>query len=400
VYGDLNDTPLIQAFLFKYRTFVSSVQLFEILMDMNNPPKELPIKYSNFDARKKVIMFLNIWLSNFFFQDFDQKDMYSRVVDFVNDVVKAGQSPDANLIKLALISANRDRIQKRLERRKRLFPVLRQGSTETITRTGATPSMTQSINMWKPDIGSKFLEFSLQTVAEYLTYAEHSLFRQVSLSELASLGWTDTKNSKKLSPNIILSKNKFNEISQWVSTEIVTGSNPKQRALMIERFVALADKCIEMRNYNTSMEILAGINRAFVNRLKKSWNLVSSATEETLQRMNELMDPKHNFRNYREALRKAPKPCLPYLGIYLRDVVFTEEGNKDKVGEFVNFEKIQILGKIYKELLSFQKHKYPQCEDETISSFFKQLCSMPDEVLHQQSRDLEPSLATISNNVV
>jgi len=299
---------------------------------------------------------------------------------------KSGQIADANAIKLAILKVNKERVTKRIEKRKKVHPATRVSSSENIISRTPQPSVPTPL-----DIGNRFLEFNLTSVAEHLTYVDHSLFQQVGLGELATLGWTDPKLSKKLSPNIIISTQKFNTLSQWVSTEIVTGSNPKQRAIMIERFVALAQKCVELRNFHTSMEILAGINRGFVDRLKKSWSHVSSSTKETLQSLNELMDPKHNFRNYREALKKSTKPCLPYFGIYLRDIIFTEEGNKDKLGEFVNFEKIQMLGKIYKEILSFQQLKYPACEDESISSFFKQLCVMPDEVLHVQSRELEPS---------
>jgi son of sevenless-like protein len=391
LYGDLTDTPLIQAFLFKYRTFLSAPALFGMLMDIcdnNNPPKEMTIKYSNLDTRRKVATFVTIWVSNFFLKDFDNRDLYLRVLEFLDKLLASGQVEESNTLKLAILKVNKERITKRVEKRKKQYPSVRVPSADSITSKSSIPASLPA----PLDIGNKFLEFKLDSVAEHLTYVDHMLFQQVQLSELASIAWTDPKLSKKLAPNIIMSTQKFNTLSQWVSTEIVTGSNPKQRALMIERFVTLAQKCVEMRNFHTSMEILAGINRGFVDRLKKSWNHVSSSTLDTLQSLNDLMDPKHNFKNYREALRKAAKPCLPYFGIYLRDIIFTEEGNKDKLpGDWVNFEKIQMLGKIYKEILTFQHNKYPMCEDDEISQFFKQLCVMPDEVLHAQSRQLEPS---------
>jgi len=181
-------------------------------------------------------------------------------------------------------------------------------------------------------------------------------------------------------------------VSQWVSTEIVNSGSLKQRALAIERFIQLGQRFVELKNFNALMEMLAGLNRGSVQRLKKTWSAVSSSALDTFAELNTLMDPKHNFKNYREMVKKSLSGpyCLPYIGMYLRDITFIEDGNQDKTGDLVNLEKIQLLGKLYKEVLQLQKGRYPFVEDE-LQSYFKKLLTTPEELLYKHSQAVEPS---------
>jgi hypothetical protein len=101
-----------------------------------------------------------------------------------------------------------------------------------------------------------------------------------------------------------------------------------------------------------------------------------------MERLEQMMENKHNFKNYRDRLAKIKtngEPTLPYLGtshdasvsrhrpqsltcvsthagVYLRDLTFIEEGNKTYVTEhkLINYEKIQLVGQVirYHSLLA------------------------------------------------
>lgn len=58
------------------------------------------------------------------------------------------------------------------------------------------------------------------------------------------------------------------------------------------------------------------------------------------------------FRAMREALHRCDPPCIPYLGMYLTDLSFIEEGTPDFTQDrLLNFSKMRMVsenGNFYK----------------------------------------------------
>ncbi len=49
------------------------------------------------------------------------------------------------------------------------------------------------------------------------------------------------------------------------------------------------------------------------------------------------------FKNLRDAMHKFDPPCIPYLGMYLMDLVFIEESTPDFTdNNLVNFSKLRM----------------------------------------------------------
>ena len=57
----------------------------------------------------------------------------------------------------------------------------------------------------------------------------------------------------------------------------------------------------------------------------------SKSAMAELARLNELLSPQSSFAKLREALRSGNPPSLPYVGCYLADLTFIEEGNEHTV---------------------------------------------------------------------
>src|SRR5262249_33696685 len=65
----------------------------------------------------------------------------------------------------------------------------------------------------------------------------------------------------------------FCQVSYWVATEIVLTKTVKDQVSLVKKFVLLCRELYTMSNFNTLMEILAGLNHVAVQRLKRMWEV-------------------------------------------------------------------------------------------------------------------------------
>jgi hypothetical protein len=70
-----------------------------------------------------------------------------------------------------------------------------------------------------------------------------------------------------------------------------------------------------------------------------------------------------SYATYRHELAGAQPPCIPYIGIYLRDLTYFEEGGGSAGEGLINFKKkknvysvIQIIQKYQKTTYDFKKN--------------------------------------------
>ncbi len=58
------------------------------------------------------------------------------------------------------------------------------------------------------------------------------------------------------------------------------------------------------------------------------------------------------FRNLRDALHRTDPPCIPYLGMYLSDLTFIEEGTPNFTDNgLLNFAKMRMVSAFSLRLL-------------------------------------------------
>ena len=98
-----------------------------------------------------------------------------------------------------------------------------------------------------------------------------------------------------------------------------------------------------------------------------------------------------NYKDYRRTLRTCDPPAVPYLGIYLTDLTFIEEGNSDMDGNLINFDKRYKIAAILSEIQQFQKSGYSSfTEDTTIQYWLRHLPSVSEEEAYSISLKVEP----------
>jgi RasGEF domain/RasGEF N-terminal motif len=263
-------------------------------------------------------------------------------------------------------------------------------------------------------------------VAQQMSLIEFALFRAIQPHECLPRG------SRGKAPSVEAIISRFNLVSNWVATEVLMPTSTKQRVAVLKHFVQVALKCRALNNFNTLLEITAGLNMAPVRRLKKTWLSLPSKWLQVLADLETLMDNKQNFKAYREALRSCKRPALPYFGIFLRDITFVDVGNPDYMAvptptehahatggppreataeqeaqeqeqeqerrastdsaaaAMVNFEKMLLLNEVVQDIQYYKACLYSFSATPVLQNYLQNLLVLPEETLHKYSVSREP----------
>uniref|UniRef100_A0A8C4N3Q6 Ras protein specific guanine nucleotide releasing factor 1 n=1 Tax=Eptatretus burgeri TaxID=7764 RepID=A0A8C4N3Q6_EPTBU len=182
-------------------------------------------------------------------------------------------------------------------------------------------------------------------LAEQLTLLDCLVFGSIPYEEFLGQSWMKPNKNDK-TPCILKATKHFNEVSNLVVWEIVRQPDLVQRTAIIEKWVAVADICRCLHNYNGILEIASAINRSAVFRLKKTWARVSKQTKGMIEKLQKIVSSEGRFKNLRETLKSCDAPCVPYLGMYLTDLALIEEGTSNFTPEgLVNFSKMRMVRK-------------------------------------------------------
>lgn len=68
-----------------------------------------------------------------------------------------------------------------------------------------------------------------------------------------------------------------------------------------------------------------------------------------MQKLQIIVSSDGRFKNLRDALHRCDPPCIPYLGMYLSDLSFLEEGTPSLADDgLLNFSKLRMVSYIVK----------------------------------------------------
>lgn len=225
--------------------------------------------------------------------------------------------------------------------------------------------------------------------ARQLTILDSHVFVSIKPSELLNQSWNKPK-LKHLAPNVLRMVNMFNQLSHAISTLILAGQKPRERAKIIEWWIKVAEYCKQMSNFHGLMAVVSGINSGPTVRLRASRREVSKGLMDQLASFEAIFESDGSFSSYRSTLHSAVPPLIPYLGIHLTDLTFIEEGNKDMQGHLINFAKRRLLYQTISGLQNFQQTIYNFQPVRQIQDIIANLKPSESKVLFKLSLLREP----------
>uniref|UniRef100_A0A8U8CBT3 Uncharacterized protein n=1 Tax=Geospiza parvula TaxID=87175 RepID=A0A8U8CBT3_GEOPR len=215
-----------------------------------------------------------------------------------------------------------------------------------------------------------FETLSAMELAEQITLLDHVVFRSIPYEEFLGQGWMKMDKNER-TPYIMKTSQHFNDMSNLVASQIMSYADVPSRASAIEKWVAVADICRCLHNYNGVLEITSALNRSAIYRLKKTWAKVS-----------------------KQSLCNCNPPAVPYLGMYLTDLAFIEEGTPNFTEEgLVNFSKMRMISHIIREIRQFQQTSYRIEHQQKVTHYLLDKTLIIDEdTLYELSLKIEPRL--------
>lgn len=172
---------------------------------------------------------------------------------------------------------------------------------------------------------SHILQVNPVDIACQLTIIESSCYCQIQTFELVNKEFSHGEQS--LATNVRQMTWWCTQITRWASVLILSELTAERRCRVLKYFIQLGMQLLALQNYDAVMAIKAAIFCAAVLRLKKTWSLLPKKFDVMSKRLHEAMNPDHNYANYRATLKKSQPPFLPFLGMYLTDLTFLEDGN-------------------------------------------------------------------------
>ncbi|XP_029949443.1 ral guanine nucleotide dissociation stimulator-like 1 isoform X2 [Salarias fasciatus] len=283
-----------------------------------------------------------------------------------------------------------------------------------------------------------FMDFSVRDVAEQLTRLDAELFVRVVPFHCTGCVWSqrDKKENRNLAPTVRATISQFNAVTNRVITSLLCPSppspaasspvatpgsssafpfpstapsspkcsraSPAHRARIIERWIATAQECRELKNFSSLRAILSALQSNAVYRLKKTWAAVSRDSMTTFDQLCESFPDENCVLISREILAEGSSSgVVPYLGTYLTVLTMLDTALTDTVeGGLINFEKrrreFEILSQIQQLQASCSHYSLPVRPH--ITAWLQAHTLLTDQESYELSRELEPPVDPCPNS--
>jgi hypothetical protein len=240
-----------------------------------------------------------------------------------------------------------------------------------------------------------FLEVPAEKIAGELTSLEMTMFCSIDLQELHRMAWMG-RTKATAAPNVIAFARWSNRVNLWLQSVIVNAV-AADRLRTIEHVLQIAQFLLQQNNFTGVQEVVGALQGAAVFRLRKTFSTLPQEAKNNSRDALALMNPTGAYSSYRRKAHSLSTPYVPYIGVFLTDLIGQFEGNSDDVPNHpgqINFRlKYRSLANRFRHFVELQKADAIQPPDVALRGWLMTEVMAKDvdeEQLYEASLLVEP----------
>jgi hypothetical protein len=324
-YHQHSDPAFMKVFLTTYRSFCSPQELLDLLIerfripDIESSSREDIKRFEKDYVQPIQFRVLNVtrrWVDEHYYDFARDPSLEDKLIDFL----KTSIGVKRNMKKVY------DSVMKTIKKNQDFCRSTSDSRAQFFTFTGIHPPF----EVWLAKTPDDYNILTLHPIefARQLTLLESEYFKRVKPSELVGCAWTK-RNKDRTSPNLLKMIHFSTNFTFWLMLQILETTNFEERVAVYSRVVEIMQVLMELNNFNGVFEIVSALNSASIHRLEHTKEAIPVKLKKALEEADELSS-KH-YQKYQEVLRSINPPCVPFLGMYLTNIVHIEEGNQDDI---------------------------------------------------------------------
>ncbi|KAF9998234.1 hypothetical protein BGZ79_008086 [Entomortierella chlamydospora] len=385
------DPNFVLTFLLTYRSFATTDELFTLLFRRFtiSPPQGLEaheheewVEKKLTPVRLRVFNIIKSWLENYYLEDeVEDRQILPRIKEF----------SESSLMRDAMSFAAVQLI-KLVERRETSDGSLRK---MVLNMTTQAPQPIIPRNLKK----IRFMDLDPLELARQLTIMEAGYYNKIKPIECLAKAWiSEDPELAAKAVNIKKMIETSNLYSNWINEIVLGEKETKKRAAIIKHLVALAERLRQLNNFSMLSATTAALSQSPIHRLKRTWELVPNKTMSSLATLQQVTSSAKNWADYRAELHSVNPPCVPFVGVYLTDLVMIQDGNPDflrRTDNHINFYKRVGTAEVIREIQQYQSVPYCLTPVPEIQTFIRKGMDQARSVaeLYDMSLELEPRVA-------